>query len=180
MGLEMPRRHHGAHTLTAQRAISRGEKVRSLEPPVSEQLGVERRDDDTGAVLPLRVESLRPEWDVAVGAERAAGTGEVSVGEEVAEPGIGEMLLDAAASSLAGAIGALRQPTPLRRDAEQTTVLVLAHRQLQPDALVTGQERQVAVRGRRAHDLQAAPLLEPAKRRDQVLVDLAEQCLHAP
>src|SRR5881275_1808567 len=53
MGLEMPRRHHGAHTLTAQRAISRGEKVRSLEPPVSEQLGVERRDDDTGAVLPL-------------------------------------------------------------------------------------------------------------------------------
>src|SRR2546430_11430942 len=69
-------------------------------------------------------------------------------------------------ASLAGAIGALRQPTPLRRDAEQTTVLVLAHRQLQPDALVTGQERQVALRGRRSDDLPAAPPLEPAKLRD--------------
>src|SRR2546430_14656358 len=53
MGLEMPRRHHGAHTLAAQRAISRGEEVRSLEPPVSEQLGVERRYDATGAVPSL-------------------------------------------------------------------------------------------------------------------------------
>src|SRR5438105_12042562 len=112
-----------------------------------------------GVVVPLRVESLRPERDVAVGAQRGAGAGEMRVGEKVAEPGVGEMLLDAAASSLAGAIGALRQPTPLRGDAEQTTVLLLAHRQLQPDALVTGQERQVAVRGRGSDDLQAAALL---------------------
>src|SRR5205807_786887 len=113
-------------------------------------------------VVPLRVEPLGPERDVAVGAERAAGTGEMGVGEEVAEPGVREMLLDAAAPLLGRTIGALRQPTPLRRDPEQTPVLVLAHRQLQPDAVIAGEERQVPVRGRGPDDLEAALLLETA------------------
>src|SRR3989449_7229147 len=38
-------------------------------------------------VVPLGVEPLRAEGDVAVGAERAAGTREMRVGEEVAKPG---------------------------------------------------------------------------------------------
>src|SRR2546430_7509861 len=53
MRLEVLRRHYGAHTLAAQRAIGRGQEVRSLEPPVSEQLGVEGRDDDSRAVPSL-------------------------------------------------------------------------------------------------------------------------------
>src|SRR5438128_4336109 len=123
-------------------------------------------------VVPLRIEPLGTERDVAVGAERAAGTGEMGVGEEVAEPGVREMLLDAAPPLLARAIRALRQPAALRRDPEQTTVLVLAHRQLQPDALVAAEERQVPVRGRGPDDLEAALLLETAEGGYQVLVDL--------
>src|SRR5205085_10151977 len=130
-----------------------------------------------GVVVPLCVESLRPERNVAVHAERTAGTGEMRVGEKVTEPGVGEMLRDAAASSLAGAIGALGQPAPLRRHSEQTTVLLLADGQLQPDALVAGEEREVAVRGRGSDDLEAAPLLEAPKSGNQVLVDLPEQGL---
>src|SRR2546429_6565954 len=127
--------------------------------------------------VPLRIETLGPERDVAVGAERAAGTGEMGVGEEVAEPGVGELLLDAPAPLLGRAIRALRQPAALRRDPEQTTVLVLAHRQLQPDALVAGEERQVPVRGRGPDDLEATLLLETAEGGYQVLVDLPEQRL---
>src|SRR2546429_2724767 len=128
-------------------------------------------------VVPLRIEPLGPERDVAVGAERATGTGEMGVGEEVAEPGVREMLLDAAARLLGRAIRALRQPAALRRDPEQTTVLVLAHRQLQPDALVAGEERQVPVRGRGPDDLEAPPLLGTAEGGYQALVHVPVQRL---
>src|SRR5438034_7496710 len=101
----------------------------------------------------------------------------MGVGEEVAEPGVREMLLDATPVPGPRPIGALRQPAPLRRDSEQTTMLLPAHRQLQPDALVTCEQRQVAVRGSGADDFQAALLLEAPKGGHQVPVDLPEQCL---
>src|SRR5256712_11358920 len=108
----------------------------------------------------------------------------MSVGEEVPEPGVRQVLLDAAAYGpvpplAAGAIGALRQPAAHRSDSEQTPVLAPAARELQPDALVAAEERQVAVRRRRSHDLEAPLLLEAAERRDQVPVDRPEQRLQA-
>src|SRR5467141_2163355 len=57
-------------------------------------------------------------------------------------------------------IRALRQPASRRRGAEQAAVFLATHRQLQPDALVAGEERQIAVRGRRPDALEAAPLLQ--------------------
>src|SRR2546423_7013722 len=99
----------------------------------------------------------------------------MGVGEEVAEPGVREMLFDATPLPAARPIGTLGQPATLRRDPEQATVLLPAHRQLQPDALVAGEERQVAVRGRGSDDLEAAPLLEAAEGGDEIFVDAPEQ-----
>src|SRR6266705_2788105 len=138
--------------------------------------------------VPLRVEPLHAQGNVLVCAERAAGAGEMRVGEEEPEPGVREVLLGAGASPAPTAqrgppaarpIGALRQPATRRGRAEQATVFLPAHRQLQPDAFVAAQERQVAVRRRRSDDLEASLLLEAAERRDQVPVDRPEQRLQA-
>ena len=130
--------------------------------------------------MPVGVEPLRAEGDVAVGAERATRTCEMSVGEEVAKPGVRQVLLDAAANFFppplaARAIGAFRQPASRGRDAEQAPVLVLAHRELQPDAFVPAEEREVAVRGGGPDDLETTLLLEPAKGGDEICVDSPEQ-----
>ena len=58
-------------------------------------------------------------------------------------------------------------------------MLLAAHHKLQSDAFVAGEERQVAVRGRRSDDLEAAPLLEAPEGGDQVRVDRPEQRLQA-
>src|SRR3989449_3882269 len=94
------------------------------------------------------------------------------VGEEEPDPGVREVLLGAGASPAPTAqrgppaarpIGALRQPATRRGRAEQATVFLPAHRQLQPDAFVAAQERQVAVRRRRSDDLEASLLLKAAR-----------------
>jgi len=54
-------------------------------------------------------------------------------------------------------------------------VLVLAHRELQPDAFVPAEQRQVAVRGRRSDDLETTLFLQAAKRGDEIGVDSPEQ-----
>src|SRR3989449_5258187 len=81
-------------------------------------------------VVPLRVEPLHAQGNVLVCAERAAGVGEMRVGEEEPEPGVREVLLGAGASPAppaqrgppaARAIGALRQPATRRGRAEQAT-----------------------------------------------------------
>ena len=129
--------------------------------------------------MPLRVEPLRPKRDLAVGAERAARAGEMRVGEEVTKAGVRQMLLNAAADLLpppfaARAIGALGQPAARRSDPEQAPVLLPAHRELESDAFVPAEERQVAVRRRGPHDLETAPILEPTKRSDEISLDSPE------
>src|SRR5881296_1487229 len=49
-------------------------------------------------VVPLRVEPLHAQGDILVRAERAAGAGEMSVGEEEPEPGVREVLFGAGAN----------------------------------------------------------------------------------
>src|SRR3989449_11428106 len=56
MGREMLRPRDRAYPrlrTTAQLAVRRGQEVRPLEPPVPEQLGVERRHDDAVSVSRL-------------------------------------------------------------------------------------------------------------------------------
>src|SRR2546422_1362911 len=69
----------------------------------------------------------------------------------------------------------LRQPASHRGDAEQAPVLLLAHRELQPNAFVPTEQRQVAVRGGGADDLEATLLLEAAEGGDEISVDSPEQ-----
>ncbi len=54
-------------------------------------------------------------------------------------------------------------------------MLLLAHRELQPNAFVPTEQRQVAVRGSRSDDLEAALFLEAAKGGDEISVDSPEQ-----
>src|SRR5256712_2223539 len=135
-------------------------------------------------IVPLRIDSLRAQGNLAVGAERAARAREVSVGEEVANPRVRQVLLDATPHLFptplaARAIGALGQPATQRGDAEQAPVLLLAHRELQPNAFVPTEQRQVAVRGSRSDDLEAALLPQAAKRGDEISVDSPEQLAQA-
>src|SRR5260370_19096255 len=64
MGLEMLRPGHRADAVltgAAQRAVRRGQEVRPLEPPVPEQLGIERRHDNAvrvGLLLREAVEQM--------------------------------------------------------------------------------------------------------------------------
>src|SRR5437899_2087900 len=74
----------------------------------------------------------------------------------------------------ARAIGALGQPAARRSDPEQAPVLLPAHRELESDAFVPAEERQVAVRRCGPHDLETAPILEPTKRSDQISLDSPE------
>src|SRR5437870_4584756 len=135
-------------------------------------------------VVPFRVEPLRAQRNLAVGPERAARARKMGVGEEVAKPRVRQVLLDATPHLFptplaARAIGALGQPATQRGDAEQAPVLLLAHRELQPNAFVPTEQRQVAVRGSRSDDLQAALLPQAAKGGDEISVDSPEQPAHA-
>src|SRR2546430_1162223 len=68
-------------------------------------------------------------------------------------------------------MGALRAPAAHGIAAEQARVLVPPHDELQPDALVAGEQREITVRRRRADDLEPARVLEAAERRHQVVVE---------
>src|SRR5206468_10836130 len=76
---------HGAYTAT-------GDPVR----PIGRARGPHSSSRRGPRIVPLRVESLRAERNLAVGAERAARAREMRVGEEVAKPRVREVLLDAA------------------------------------------------------------------------------------
>ena len=119
-------------------------------------------------------------------AERPSGGGEVRVHEEVLKAGVGQMFLDASPHSGAGRGGpglprsprpirALRQPASLGGSAEEAPVFRNTDRELEPDTFVAREQREIAVRGRRADDLDAARRLECAERRDEILVDGVKQ-----
>src|SRR5438093_7082534 len=168
-GVAHQRRDRGAYTAT-------GDPV----GPIGRARGPHSSSRRGPRIVPLRVESLRAERNLAVGAERAARAREMRVGEEVAKPRVRQVLLDAAPHLFptplaARAIGALRQPASHRGDAEQAPVLLLAHRELQPNAFVPTEQRQVAVRGGGTDDLEATLLLQAAKGGDEICVDSPEQ-----
>src|SRR5256885_6185227 len=140
-GVAHQRRDRGAHTAT-------GDPVR----PIGRARGPHSSSRPGPRVVPFRVEPLRAQRNLAVGPERAARAREMGVGEEVAKPRVRQVLLDATPHLFptplaARAIGALGQPATQRGDAEQAPVLLLAHRELQPNAFVPTEQRQVAVRG---------------------------------
>ena len=58
-------------------------------------------------------------------------------------------------------------------------MLLPADRELEPDAFVPAEQRQIAVRGRGSDDLEAALLLEAAKGGNEICVDAPEQRLQA-
>ena len=67
----------------------------------------------------------------------------------------------------ARAVGAFGQPAALRGRARTAGGARRAHRELEADALVAREQRQEAVRGGRADDLEPARRLEGAERRDR-------------
>ena len=118
---------------------------------------------------------------IAREAQRSARCGEMGVDEEELKAGIGQMLLDPAAHSglrcrrprlprSSRPVGAFGQPAAVGRSSEYPAMLGNAHRQLQPDAFVSGEQREVAVSGRRADDLDPACGLEGAEGADDVLL----------
>src|SRR5438132_9941324 len=103
----------------------------------------------------MQIESLRPHWNLVVGAQRHARCGEMRVGEEVAEPRCGDELLGAGTFLGRGpplsrqrrpwaarAIRALGKPAPRRRSTEQTLVLRPTQEELQTHALVPSEQGQ--------------------------------------
>jgi hypothetical protein len=97
-----------------------------------------------------------------------------------------QVFLDAAPHSSAGrggpwlpgtprTVGTFRQPTALRRSAEDAAVLGHANCQLKTDALIARQQWQVSVGGRGADDLDSAGRLECAERTDEIVIDAVEQ-----
>ena len=131
------------------------------------------------AVVPLRVEPLRAQGDLIVRPERRPRLCEVRVGEEISEARGRQLLVDAGAPPDARSIGALRQPATHRIAAEQAPVLVPSHHQLQSDALVTGEQREIAVRRRRADDLQLSAVLEATEGGQDVRVHRVKQASEA-
>ncbi len=123
---------------------------------------------------------------IAREAEGPARAREMRVDEEEAEPRVGQVLLDAATHRASGSgrpgrpraprpVGAFGEPAALGGATEQPAVLGRADRELEPDALVAREQREEAVRGGAADDLQAARRLERAEGGDQIAVDLVEQ-----
>ncbi len=123
--------------------------------------------------------SCRLAVQLGAGEERLPRVGHVRVGEEVAEPGVAQVFVDAAADSAdrrprqrrplaARAIGALREPAAPRHPPEEALVLEPAERQLQPDALVAAEKREEPVGGGGAHDLEPPLVLEAAEGPDEV------------
>ncbi len=128
---------------------------------------------------------------IAVDAERTPGGREVRVHEEVAEPGVAQVLLDPPTDAGAGggtpwfprpprAIGALRKPDSLGHPAEEPAVLGPVDGELQADALVAGEEREEAVRGGGGDELEPSRALERAEGRDDVAPDLVEAPTEPP
>ena len=124
--------------------------------------------------------------DLAVETERAPRARHVCVDEEEAEPGVGEIFLDAGARPgvrrvrqrlpwPVGAIRAFRHPAPPGRPAEQPPVLALADVELESNTLVAPEERQEPVRRGRGDELDAPAVLEIAEDAHDVAVDRPEQ-----
>ncbi len=104
---------------------------------------------------------------IAVDPERTPGGREVRVHEEVAKAGIAQVLLDSPADAGARGrsprlprpprpIGAFRQPDTLRRPAEEAAVLGPTDRELEPDALVAGEQREESMGRGGGDDLEPA------------------------
>ncbi len=117
--------------------------------------------------------------------ERTPCGGQMRVHEEVVEARVGQVLLDSPAHARAGSGGprlprpawtvcAFRQPAADRRAAEETAVLRRSYRELQADAFVAREEREEAVGGRGADDLEAAGGLERAEGADEIAAGLVE------
>src|SRR5438094_1413085 len=114
--------------------------------------------------MPLGVKSFGAEGRVAVIPQRVSRARLVGVGKEVPEPRLGEVRFDPGTLSLARPVRAFGKPAADGRDAEETAMLVLAYGELQPDAFVPPQQRQVSVRGGRPDDLQHTALLQAPER----------------
>src|SRR6185436_9159724 len=117
---------------------------------------------------------------IAREAERSARCRQMGVDEEELKAGIRQMLIDPSAYSRlwcrrprlprsSWPVGAFGQPAAVGRSSEYPAMLGHTHRQLQPDAFVSGEQRQVAVSGRRPDDLQPACGLESAVGANDVL-----------
>ena len=137
--------------------------------------------------MDLRVER----GGVARETERPAGRREMRVHEEEPEARVREVLLDAAPHAAAGArgpgrprapraIGAFGEPASLGRAPEEAAVLGGADGELKADALVAGEQRQEAVSGGRADDLEPSRGFERPERAHQVAIDLVEEAPQAP
>jgi hypothetical protein len=126
-------------------------------------------------VVAVQVEALLAERRVTVVAERGPSPCEVGVGEEVPKARPGQLLFDAWPPPRPRPVGAFRQPTADGVTAEQPLVLVPADQELEPDALVTREQGEIAVRRRGADDLERSGLLEPPERADDIALDGVKQ-----
>src|SRR5215216_2011211 len=104
----------------------------------------------------------------------------MSINEEELKAGVGQMLFNSATHSGPGCrgpwlpwssrpISAFGQPATAGRSAEYPAMLGHTHRQLKPNAFVSREQRQVAVGGGRADDLQPASGFQGAVRANDVL-----------
>jgi hypothetical protein len=118
--------------------------------------------------------------------KRPPGRGEMGIHEEVAESGVRQVLFDPPAHSGSGSrgprlpwppgtIGAFREPAAHGRATENTPVFGYSDGQLQPDAFITSQQRQIAVSGGRPDNLDPSGLFQGAKRTDEILPDTVKQ-----
>ncbi len=90
------------------------------------------------------------------------------------------MVLDAAAPRWPDPrrpVRAFGEPASSGVAPEQATVLLASHGQLQANAFVAAEEREIPVRRCRSDDLERALRFESAKRRHQVAVDLLKELL---
>src|SRR5579872_360623 len=143
-------------------------------------------------VLPAVKLSLRPRHGaqpgeiVAVRRQRLSAAYEVDVGEKVREAVPGQQLLDAAAPvpDLSAArpdrrgplvprtIRALGKPHSRRRAAEVSAVRLDGRAELQVQALVPAEQREVAMRRGRCDELDRAPVREAAEACEQISAHL--------
>ncbi len=136
----------------------------------------------------LLPQPLEPGKPVDVDPPDLASLEEVAVDEEVAQALLGQDLVDPGpgrglfsregiAPGVSGAVSALRDPESPGFPAEVLTVRVPALPDLLADALVPGEEGQIAVRGGRGQDLDLAAVLERAEGLDDVLAAAAVEIL---
>ncbi len=123
---------------------------------------------------------------ITIDVERAASAGDVRVHEEEAEARVGDVFFDPAPqpdARRAGPgmpwspwpVGALRQPAADGSPPEQPAMFGQPDRELKPDALVPGQQRQKGMGRRGADDLESARRFEGAEGADEIPAQLLEQ-----